>query len=103
LARATGEGRLNTWARELAQVAHRAFSAGAGARGLAWKMSIDLSRPLVPSMGHHDPLDGLITFVELQATAAALGSTREGPALELEVQSLAAMTRAGQWVTTDLL
>lgn len=34
-----------------------------------WKMSIDLSSPLVPSMGQHDPLDGLITYLQLQATA----------------------------------
>lgn len=27
-----------------------------------WKMSIDLNRPLVRSMGQHDPLDGYTTF-----------------------------------------
>lgn len=27
-----------------------------------WKMSIDLSRPLIPSMGQHDPLNGYVTF-----------------------------------------
>jgi len=32
-----------------------------------WKMSIDLSYVLVPSMGQHDPLDGLVTYCELQA------------------------------------
>jgi hypothetical protein len=35
-----------------------------------WKMSIDLSRPLVPSMGHHDPLDGFVTCLGLTATAS---------------------------------
>ncbi len=34
-----------------------------------WKMSIDLMYPLVPSMGQHDPLDGFITYSELQAAA----------------------------------
>ena len=29
-------------------------------------MSIDLTRPLVSSMGQHDPLDGLVTCLELQ-------------------------------------
>ncbi|MFX0172412.1 MAG: hypothetical protein ACFE9L_10860 [Candidatus Hodarchaeota archaeon] len=33
---------------------------------LFWKMSIDLSYPLVPSMGQHDPIDGYVTFKELQ-------------------------------------
>ena len=32
-------------------------------------MSIDLSYPLVPSMGQHDPLDGYITYLQLQSTA----------------------------------
>ena len=27
-----------------------------------WKMSIDLSRPLISSMGQHDPLDGYVTY-----------------------------------------
>ncbi len=30
-----------------------------------WKMSIDLTRPLISSMGLHDPLDGLITCLLL--------------------------------------
>ncbi len=31
-----------------------------------WKMSIDLTRPLVSSMGQHDPLDGFITYNEIK-------------------------------------
>ena len=31
-----------------------------------WKISIDLSYPLVSSMGQHDPVDGYVTFKELQ-------------------------------------
>ncbi|UCG03382.1 MAG: hypothetical protein JSW11_05195 [Candidatus Heimdallarchaeota archaeon] len=34
-----------------------------------WKMSIDLSYPLVPSMGQYDPIDGYVTFLELQTVA----------------------------------
>ncbi len=37
-----------------------------------WKMSIELTYPLVPAMGQHDPLDGMITYHQLQATATAL-------------------------------
>jgi hypothetical protein len=36
-----------------------------------WKMSIDLSRPLVRSMGQHDPLDGFLTYLELDPDALA--------------------------------
>jgi len=53
---------LEACARELADVAHRRFVRG---RRMVWKMSIDLSRPQVASMGHHDPLDGYLTCREL--------------------------------------
>jgi hypothetical protein len=67
MARATGEAAYRRWACELATTAHRAFAydAGGGARRMYWKMSIDLARPLVRSMGQHDPLDGWITCVQL--------------------------------------
>ena len=71
-ARSTGQPLFNRWARELAATAHRAFthvSASGRQKRLVWKMSIDLSRPLVASMGQHDPLDGLITCLQLDATA----------------------------------
>jgi len=71
--RATGSATFNQWARELAVGAHRAFTyearPGGGTR-MYWKMSIDLTRPLVASMGQHDPLDGLVTCWQLDATAA---------------------------------
>ena len=56
------------WAAELAKTAHRAFTYrdANGELRMYWKMSIDLSRPLVPSMGQHDPLDGLVTYSTLQ-------------------------------------
>jgi hypothetical protein len=36
-------------------------------------MSIDLSRPLVDSRGQHDPLDGLVTCLELRHVAKVVG------------------------------
>ena len=56
------------WARELAEVARARVRPSA--TRMVWKMSIDLSRPLVPSMGHHDPLDGYVTALELGLPAA---------------------------------
>ncbi|MFN2168952.1 MAG: hypothetical protein ACK2U9_22180, partial [Anaerolineae bacterium] len=56
----TGDATYQGWALELAQRAHAAFTyrpQGGGPPRMFWEMSIDLSRPLVPSMGHHDPLD----------------------------------------------
>ncbi|MDG6256642.1 MAG: hypothetical protein QCH35_03490 [Methanomicrobiaceae archaeon] len=61
------------WAMELAKAAHAAFTyalPSGGGKRMCWKMSIDLSRTLVPSMGQHDPLDGLVTYAELQGVAA---------------------------------
>ena len=70
--RATHDLKFNCWARDLAAVAYQAFvhSSGSGRdpNRLYWKMSIDLSRPLVASMGQHDPLDGVVTFLQLLAT-----------------------------------
>ena len=78
----TGEGRYRRWAVELARTAHSRFTQRAHGRPrMCWKMSIDLSRPLVPSMGHHDPLDGLVTLVQLRTTAKALGTAAEPPQL----------------------
>lgn len=68
VSRSLGDPKFNLWARELADVAHRRFvyRTSGGQMRMYWKMSVDLTRPLVPSMGHHDPLDGLITALQLQ-------------------------------------
>ena len=49
----------------------RTRRATARRKRMYWKLSIDLSRPLVASMGQHDPLDGLVTCAQLEATARA--------------------------------
>ncbi len=90
VADASNDGRYRRWAAELLQTAHRAFAYPAGApQRMYWKMSIDLSRPLVPSMGAHDPLDGLVE-------AASLG-------LENETRELARLGEGRRWVTDDAL
>jgi hypothetical protein len=103
---ATQQPRFNLWARELAAVAHASFSYGprsSGSRRMAWKMSTDLSRPLVPSMGQHDPLDGFVTCVQLEATAARLAAAPAGPRLEGAVVDFAAMLEAADLRTADPL
>lgn len=106
LARSTGKPRFNAWARELAAAAHQAFIYLPTAGGLPrmyWKMSIDLSRPLVFSMGQHDPLDGYITYVQLRATAAGLPQAGGGPTLEDEARQIRTMVATGDLGTTDPL
>jgi hypothetical protein len=106
-ARATGQAAFNLWARELAETAYAAFSYApsgvGGARRMYWKMSIDLSRAQVPSMGQHDPLDGYITCLQLHATAAGLTAATDGPALSDETAGYAAMLKRGEWATADPL
>jgi hypothetical protein len=102
LSRHSGDPTGNRWARELAETAFSAFSyipfPGAPRR-MAWKLSIDLSRALVPSMGQHDPLDGLITFRVLRAHRPAPGD----PGLTWEIQELELMAKRLEWRTDDPL
>lgn len=95
---ATDEARYHRWARELARTSHRAFSFSAPPGRMFWKMSIDLSRPLVSSMGHHDPLDALVTYRQLGASLAG-----GGPALSDELRDAASMCEAASWATHDPL
>jgi len=46
-------------------------------------MSIDLSYPLISSMGKQDPLDGFVTYNELQATA---GDFKQLPQFDLSTE-----------------
>src|SRR5262249_23087427 len=111
VARWTRERRFNRWARELAAAAHATFVSGPrppGSRRMAWKMSIDLSRPLVPTMGQHDPLDGLVTCSQLMATAAQLpgapgSADPDGPDLAPAIADFAAMTATLDLQTADPL
>ena len=104
VSRETGDETFNRWALELAQAAHVGFTygdpSGEGKR-MHWKMSIDLSYPLVPSMGHHDPLDGYLTYQQLQATRKEMGGG--GPDLKSEIADMAAICRGKSWTTDDPL
>jgi hypothetical protein len=104
VSRSTGDASFNLWALELAKAAHAGFvpDLGAGSKRMYWKMSIDLSYPLVSSMGHHDPLDGLITYNQIQATAVALfGASR--PELDSEIADMDSLCQGKNWATDDPL
>jgi hypothetical protein len=101
----TGDFTYNRWAIELAKTAHTRFvykpSYGRQKR-MYWKMSIDLSYPLVPSMGLHDPLDGLVTYSQLQATAAE-DPEQSKAALRPEIADMADLCKGKNWATDDPL
>jgi len=106
LSRTDSEPRFNTWARELALTAHDAFTYQPAANPspqMVWKMSIDLSRPLVTSMGQHDALDGYITALQLRATAAGLSRPDDGPDLAGPARRFAAMLEHAELASADPL
>lgn len=104
--RATRDPRFNLWARELAASAYEAFTyavPGSARRRMYWKISIDRSRPLVGSMGHHDPLEGYVTYVQLQTTASWLAAPAEGPNLGDHAAAFVAMLEGAELATGDPL
>jgi hypothetical protein len=106
VSRATGNPTYNEWAIELAKAAHARFTylpSRRSAKRMYWKMSIDLSRPLVPSMGQHDPLDGLITYRQLQAAAKRDEKSTAGLDLESEIADMVQMCEGMTWDTDDPL
>ncbi len=104
MSRETADHRYLRWAAELAVTAHNAFicenSAG-GPRRMVWKMSIDLTQPLASSMGQHDPLDGLVTYVELQAAVGSEAGDRAG--LATAISETTEMCQGARWATDDPL
>ncbi len=106
VSRVTGDLTYNRWAIELAKTAHAGFtylpSAG-GPKRMYWKMSIDLSYPLVPAMGQHDPLDGLITYQALQAMAPPTSEALTWPDLSIELTEMATLCTGKNWGTADPL
>jgi hypothetical protein len=102
----TGDLTYNTWAIELAKTAHAKFVyawPSEGPKRMYWKMSIDLSRPLVLSMGHHDPLDGFVTYNELQATATKDPKESTARDLRAEILDMATICEGKSWATDDPL
>ncbi len=100
----TGDFRYNRWAMELAKVSFEKFShidPYSGQRVLYWKMSVELDRPLVESMGQHDGLDGWITFLQLQNVS--LKDSKNDIDLSYEIDQLKIMAKSSYLPTLDPL
>ncbi|KAJ5678965.1 hypothetical protein N7462_007209 [Penicillium macrosclerotiorum] len=84
MAKASGDIKYNEQAVALAHAIHPKFCVDRSKRypRTIWKMSMDLSTPLVPTEGNLDPIDGYVTFRLLQATAMDAG---EGEILAEEI------------------
>lgn len=104
LSEATADADCHRLACELAEAAHRAFvvrDRRGAPRGMVWKMSTDLDRVLVDSMGLHDPVDGWITAVELAASPYAGDAQRR--LLEEQVRTYRTLCAHRHWATSDPL
>ncbi len=104
VSRVTGDPTYTGWAIELAWAAHARFTYApptGGRKRMYWKMNIDLTYPSVPSMGQHDPLDGFVTYNELQAAARQF-SESSLPDLNHEIADMAEICRSmGTNLATD--
>ena len=93
------ESRYQAYAEELARAAFSSFlQTGPAGRpmGLAWKMSVDLSRPQVAGISPHDALDGYVTF-------RWLGRTGTTSKLADETAILRLLAGDRSWATADPL
>ena len=102
---ATGDAKFAEWALELADTAHKKFVLGPpGRRRMYWKMSVDLTRPLVASMGQHDPLEGYLTALQLEATRRTLPTLQiKGPDLSKALEDYRSLIDAASLASTDSL
>ena len=106
LGNVTRDSTYHAWALDLAKTAHAKFTydpLSGGRKRMYWKMSIDLSHPLVESMGYHDPLDGFITYHELQAATAKDTESSTLPDLHTEIADMGRIREGKNWATEDPL
>jgi len=104
--RETGREDYLRWALELGRTSHQAFTytpATGGAPRMYWKKSIDLTRPLVESMGQHDPLDGLITWLQLDCAAGCVPGIPAALRLQNEITAFRAMNEGLNCASGDPL
>ncbi|KAM6501905.1 hypothetical protein JOM56_001882 [Amanita muscaria] len=104
LTMATGDPTYNRQAVALAKAIHPRFCINRATTQprMVWKVSMDLSKPLVLTEGNLDPIDGYVTFRLLQATAMQHG---DGRVLEDEIADYRrVMERKGEhFVSNDPL
>jgi len=116
LAARAGKATFNRWARELMAASCDGFvyrDQFSDERRMYWKMRIDLSEPLVESMGQLDPLDGVVTCLELDRTARRFDAVEANdsasvedatdPMLGEQTETLGHMLEPRDWRTADPL
>ncbi|KAJ5973703.1 hypothetical protein N7481_010913, partial [Penicillium waksmanii] len=104
MSKASGNNAYNRMAVQLARAIHPKFfvDRSSSKPRMVWKMSMDLSAPLVSSEGNLDPIDGFVVFRILQAAAMEAG---DGEVLAEEINDYKrVMERKGKhFVSSDTL
>lgn len=94
----TKDEKYTRWAKDLL-LATKKFIYGSGnAFSMYWKMDTELSRPLVASMGAHDPLEGLLCALSIKNAIS-----EEDKELDALVEKFKHMCKGQSWVTSDAL
>jgi hypothetical protein len=101
-AKASGDLKYIQWAGELLKTTHDAFTYSPAPNipsRLYWKMSVDLKRPLVSSMGQQDPMDGYLTYKETETISAMF----DGQKFEREIHEISTICKMMDLKTNDPL
>jgi len=96
--RETGEKRYAELAVELIKAGGKFIRKDGDSVRMVWKMNIDLTEPVVETMGAHDPLEGLLCVIT--AMILVPGSRHE---LEPLREEMTALCRGMNWFTDDPL
>lgn len=86
------------WAAELSLAGAHFIEDKKGDLSMHWKMSVDLSRPLVPGMGAHDPLEGLLCALQTQDITVAYPEEFKD-----YISKLKSLCHYSNWQTEDAL
>lgn len=94
----TRDGKYLKWASELLLASEKFISKINGEIKMYWKMSTDLNRPLINSMGAHDPLEGLICTASIKEKIPV-----ENFELNALLKNFQELCAGKNWITTDAL
>lgn len=95
-ASATGDERYEFWAADLMSASARFIDETEGRLHMYWKMSTDLTRPLIFSQGAQDPLEGLLC-------AHAIQLSEHGEVQDRLIECFSRLCSGRHWMTVDPL
>ncbi|BAO54908.1 hypothetical protein [Nonlabens marinus] len=85
-------------ATELSLAGSRFIKEDQGSLNMYWKMSVDMSRPLIPRMGAHDPLEGLLCALQARELSFSYDAEFDG-----YINKLKRLCASSDWGTDDAL